>query len=142
MNKVKCLMRFPKSISAVALFFLSTLALRLYGVVGNDYGLAAVQGQEPKLELKATNVASTQVQLDWRLWNARANTPYLIYRASPTAQNFVYINSVQASATSTLFLDQGLTANTTYHYRIKTTIRGATTETVTSNTVTITTPAA
>jgi len=141
-SKVKCQMKLPKSISAIASLFLLTFAVRHFGVVGTDQSLAAAQTQTPRLELKAKSVSPTQIQLEWRLLNGKASTPYLIYRAWPAAQNFVYINSAPASSLSTLFLDRDLSANTTYHYRIKTTIRGATTETVTSNTVTIVTPAA
>ncbi|MGE0128173.1 MAG: right-handed parallel beta-helix repeat-containing protein [Blastocatellales bacterium] len=135
-------MKFQKSLTVIALLLPLVLAVKLYGLVENDRGLAASQFQSLKLELKAAAISPTQIQLEWRLSNAKANTPYLIYRAASAAQNFVYINSSQPNNISTVFLDQNLAPGATYHYRIKTTIRGATTETLTSNTVTITTPPA
>lgn len=134
-------MTIPKSVATITLLALLALAVHLHGMVGSDHSLAAVQIQAPKFDLKATAVSSTKIQLDWRLLNARANTPYLIYRASPSAQNFVYVNSVQPGFTSTIYVDQNLAANTTYHYKIKTTIRVTANESLTSSTVTITTPA-
>src|SRR5262245_2670979 len=107
-NKLKYLLKFQKSITAFVLLLLVILVAQFYGVFRTNYSLAALQNQAPNLELKFTVLSSSQVQLDWRMVNAKANTPFLIYRSATSENDFVYIGSVPSSGVASLFLDRNL----------------------------------
>ncbi len=134
MNKTKLLTQFPRLTATTVALCLVALAIPLFRTLRHD---ASSQSLAPRPDLRVTAESPTRLRLDWRLFNGRATTPYLIYRSSPTAQDFRYLNA-SAINTPTSYLDENLAPNTTYHYRIRTTARN---ETVTSNTITITTPA-
>jgi uncharacterized protein YkwD len=141
MNIMKYLKYYPISFSAITILLLTILAAQFFNTTLVDRSLAAGQILAPKLELTAQTVSSTDAQLDWRLLNAKAASPFLIYRASAGSQNFVYIAAVQSGfPTPSSYLDQNLAPNGSYSYRITTTIRNATTVTLVSNTVSVTTP--
>jgi len=130
MHKFKLLTKYPRFTTALCL---AALAMPLFRTLRHD---ASSQSPAPRLDLRVTAESSTRLRLDWRLFNGKAATPYLIFRASPAAQNFAYI-SASAFNGPTSFLDENLAPNTAYHYRIKTRTQN---ETVISNTITITTP--
>ncbi|MGH9839383.1 MAG: CAP domain-containing protein [Blastocatellia bacterium] len=133
MNKIKFLTHFPRLAAAALALCLVALAIPLFRTLRLD---ASSQSLAPRIELRATAESPTRLRLDWYLSNGRAMTPYLIYRSSSSAQGLEYLTATAMNAPAT-FLDENLAPNTTYRYRVSTTVRN---ETVTSNTITITTP--
>lgn len=68
-------------------------------------------------ELKAKVLSpATSVRLTWQD-NSSNETAFLVYRSQTTANNFVLIHTTTANETT--FVDQALSANTLYYYKVR-----------------------
>lgn len=110
------------------------------GIINAAAAVSAAQGGTllAPSNLNATTIASSQINLTW-LDNASSETGFKIERCQgANCTNFTQIATVGANVTT--YANTGLTANTSYSYRVRATQN--TTDSAYSNTATATTSAA
>ncbi|MEP7336791.1 MAG: CAP domain-containing protein [Acidobacteriota bacterium] len=113
-----------------------SISLMLSNLVFLPASIAAAPVQS--IALSAQVISATQVRLNWSIINPGSITVVRVYRAdAATPQDFVLTASLAAGTTS--YADQTVTANSAYHYLIKTVAPGGIKMSGPSNTVVVTT---
>lgn len=97
-------------------------------IVGpNAYiGAMVIQSYTPDLNnpvapatLAAVGISKTEIRLNW---SSTANTGYEVWRSS--SPNGTYTKRADIAANTTTYTDNGLTASTTYYYKVKSVLNG------------------
>src|SRR5262249_28285678 len=117
--------------------FTITLALILNGV-GMVPCIVQGQGVLQKIQLRASVLSPTQVELIWTVTNPGSIASFRIYRTTSSLLHNLQIVGT-TPATGTGFVDENLSPGTTYFYQIRTVAPGVGQLSQPSNTVAITT---
>ncbi|MEO9965780.1 MAG: PHB depolymerase family esterase [Reichenbachiella sp.] len=110
--------------------FSSYWAAEFFGLTGNS-----TPSLSPPTNVSALATSSTQIDLTWTD-NESNETSYTVERASSSGGSFSAVATLSANATS--YSDTGLSASTTYFYKIK--VTDASANTASSSEISATTP--